>query len=270
MRHTFRSNAEKALTRAKKELESQEEERLKYAALELRLALEAITYDRLQGYREKIPPRFYETWQPKRVLQFLLQLDPYADRSSIVSIGIEDTPGVPAADLKPYGEETVLNLKNLKEHYDALGSFLHMPTLGKLEKGVYTNYQAVRGRCEEIINILDTVFRSSIWNVVFRYLTKINCLKCGALIAKNMHPGSPPLEAECFECGVTYSVKHMGGETPQWKPKQKEIVCPEKDCNSTFWMWEKDLKRRTCWTCVDCGNNFILDLRLIILRDSLP
>lgn len=270
MKHNFRNNAKKALTRAKKELESQEEERLKYAALELRLALEAITYDRLQGYHGEIPTRIYETWQPKRVLQFLLQLDPYADRSSILSIGTEDSPGVPATDLKPNGEETVLNLKNLKEHYDALGSFLHMATIRKIEKGFHTNYQAIRGRCEVIINILDTVFRSPIWNVRFRYLTKINCLKCGALIAKNMHPGSPPLEAECLECGVTYSVKDIGDETPQWKPKRKEIMCPEKDCNSTIWIWEKDLKRGTCWTCVDCRNNFILDLRLIISRDSLP
>ncbi len=182
------------------------------------------------------------------VLQFLLQLDPYADRSSILSIGTEDSPGVPATDLKPNGEETVLNLKNLKEHYDALGSFLHMATIRKIEKGFHTNYQAIRGRCEVIINILDTVFRSPIWNVRFRYLTKINCLKCG----------------------VTYSVKDIGAETPQWEPKRKEIMCPEKDCNSTIWIWGKDLKRGTCWTCVDCRNNLILDLRLIISRDSLP
>ena len=43
----FRSIAKKAVKKAKEELASNDDERIKYAVLELRLAMEAITYDRM-------------------------------------------------------------------------------------------------------------------------------------------------------------------------------------------------------------------------------
>ena len=42
----FRHRAREALARAKAEIDSGEPERLKYAALELHMAIEAVTYER--------------------------------------------------------------------------------------------------------------------------------------------------------------------------------------------------------------------------------
>ncbi len=50
MKHDFRSKAREALQRAKNELDAGVDERLRYAALELRMCIEAITYDRAQSF----------------------------------------------------------------------------------------------------------------------------------------------------------------------------------------------------------------------------
>jgi hypothetical protein len=68
----FRAEARKALNRARSELESGDDARLKYAALELRLAMEAITYDRARTYRNEMPPQEYDTWQPRKLMQLLI------------------------------------------------------------------------------------------------------------------------------------------------------------------------------------------------------
>jgi CHAD domain-containing protein len=67
----FRDRARMSLKRAKSELESHDPHRLRYAVLELRDAMEALTYDRLRAYRAEIPPEEYATWQPRKVVAML-------------------------------------------------------------------------------------------------------------------------------------------------------------------------------------------------------
>jgi hypothetical protein len=52
----FRLMAREALARAKTELEANSPHRLRYACLELRDAMEALTYDRALAFRDEIPP----------------------------------------------------------------------------------------------------------------------------------------------------------------------------------------------------------------------
>ena len=91
----YRGAASNALVRAKAELASTDAHRIRYAALELRFAMEALTYDRALAYEEEIPPSEYNTWQPRKVMSLLLEINPTADKDSSVTIGLEETFGVP-------------------------------------------------------------------------------------------------------------------------------------------------------------------------------
>ena len=87
----------------------------------------------------------------KQLLQMLLEIDPTADKDSFVSFGLEETPGVPAAVMEALGAEKVLNLAALKKHYDALGSYLHMPTIKQLKAGKGPDAAKLKKRCQVII-----------------------------------------------------------------------------------------------------------------------
>lgn len=85
--------ARQATNRAIALLASGIDEQLRYAALELRFAMEALTYDRAQAYVQEIPPDEMATWQPDKVIKVLLKIDPTADSSYTLSIGEEPYPG---------------------------------------------------------------------------------------------------------------------------------------------------------------------------------
>jgi hypothetical protein len=79
---------------AEDELASADDERLKYAALELRMAMESLTYDRALAYKEGFPPAEYQSWQPRKVMALLLEIDLNADKDSSLAFGIEPALGV--------------------------------------------------------------------------------------------------------------------------------------------------------------------------------
>jgi hypothetical protein len=62
MAEDFRQRAREALRRAKNELSSTDPERMRYAALELRFAMEAVTYDR--ALERQLLGRGYGRWAP--------------------------------------------------------------------------------------------------------------------------------------------------------------------------------------------------------------
>jgi len=92
---TYRNDARAAQKRARTELDAGDDERLKYAALELREAMEALTYDRAATYNAELPTAAYDTWQPRKVMELLLEIDPNADKDSSLAVGLEETPGIP-------------------------------------------------------------------------------------------------------------------------------------------------------------------------------
>ena len=99
----YRNLARKHLNQAEDRLEEGLDQSLKYAALELRMAMEALTYDRAAAYKNEFPPSEYETWQPRKVMMVLLEINPMADKDNSIAIGIEDEYGVPARKLASLG-----------------------------------------------------------------------------------------------------------------------------------------------------------------------
>ena len=182
----YRHESRQVLKRARAALESNDDQNLKYAALELRMAMEALTYDRAKAYKDEFPPDEYETWQPRKVMAVLLEIDATADKDSTLSYGLEETPGQPASQMTMIGTETVLNMETLRRHYDALGSFLHVPTLKQTKSGKGHDHGKLRMRCTEIAEYLDKVLTSPVHNVTLGNFATIDCAECGKPIRKRI------------------------------------------------------------------------------------
>ncbi|MFC7695105.1 hypothetical protein ACFQY5_41570 [Paeniroseomonas aquatica] len=139
------------LKRAKDELASGQDHRLRYAALEIRYAMEALTYERAMAYKADIPPSEYDTWQPREVLSLLTEIDPHAALTSTIAIGTEDACGIATDEMTVLGEDVVLTLDNLKQ-YGALGSYLHTPTLSQIDDPGAHSPVKLRKRIEACVN----------------------------------------------------------------------------------------------------------------------
>jgi hypothetical protein len=253
----YRHVARNALGRAKQQLENidGDDHPLRYAALELRLALESIIYERAESYKEELSGKKLSTWQPKKLLSLLIEIDHSADKSSILSFGLEEEYGKPAKIMKSLGKERVLSLSEIKKYYDRLGSYLHTPTLDQVALGKGATPVGIRTRCIEVTEILEQVLASPIFNVNFNVTSTITCGKCGTKIVRRIPPvgGVKSIIAKCIECSACYSLATMENDQIEWKPLVRDVKCATPSCNSKISLWESEIEVGTCWTCVGCN-----------------
>lgn len=258
----YRDEARRRLAAAKAELSSGDDARLKYAALELRMSMEALTYDRALAYKDEFPPDEYQTWQPRRIMSVLLEIDPSADADRSIAIGAELEYGVPAPSMRSLGTEQVLNMTTLKRHYDALGSFLHMHSMKQMMEGKVVDAQKLRNRCEELSALVDAALSSPIFNVTLGAFARVNCFRCNLPIRKRLPNGAAELDAECFECHATYSVVPLENGQVEWRARRQEVSCARDGCTGATYLWDADLQAGRFWKCGACGGRNVIVLTL--------
>ena len=164
----YRNDAIVSLERAKTELSSGDNNRLKYAMLELRLAMESLIYDRAAAYKQELPESEYATWQPRKLMSVLLEIDPHADKDSSIAAGLEKEYGVQAENMKYIGSEKVLKMGEIRKNYDMLRYHLHVPSLKQMTDGKTTDYEHIRQRCEELVSTIDKALSSTVFNAIFK------------------------------------------------------------------------------------------------------
>lgn len=266
----FRQRARDALERAKLAL-GQGDLALRYAALELRLALEALCYERASLLGEELPPEAYRIWQPKKLLQQLLELEPMIDKSRTISFGMEETPGVAATQMNLLGTEVVLSMRNIKDFYDALGSFLHAPTLKQLEQSGDINFGTCRAKCVELVTVIEKVLASKVFNSNFGVFSSIECMNdaCKQIIRRRILQNNDELLTTCFDCGLDYKISAATNGNDKWIPLWESIECPSEGCEMNFKLLPKELVPGKQLNCSGCKKVFFLDLALFeSLEDS--
>jgi len=264
MNISFRQQARDALSRAQDELASNSDQRLKYAALELRMAMECLTYERANGYARELPPTEYETWQPRKLMMMLLEIDPRADKDSSIAVGIEDVPGQEAKVMTSMGTEKVLNLSTIKKHYDALGSYLHTPTVKQLADGKGVDYGRFRLRCAQIAAEVQATLQSPVWNINFATFSEIACARCNSLVRKRMN--SPNETARCFGCNATYEVTETPEKKIGWKFIQQVIPCQAPGCGKDMFLLDADIEAGKSVRCVHCASLHHINLTISLVR----
>lgn len=257
----YRNYARKCLRLCEEELRNSNNERLKHAALELRMSMEAITYDRALAYKDEFPPAEYETWQPRKVMKVLLDIDPLADKDRSFAFG-EEEDGVPPQVMRSLGAEKVLNMATLRKHYDALGSFLHVQSIKQIRAEKSLDFDKMRLRCEEIAEYIRAVLVSPVFNVTIGSFATMECVECGKLIRKRIPHRQKEVKVECYECHASYLIVDKGKDKVEWQPQQHLVECGKDDCNHKIVVWPHELEVGRSWTCPSCKgrNTFALGI----------
>jgi hypothetical protein len=266
----FRQKARDALNRAKENLDNSNPEYTKYAALELRMAIEGLTYDRANAYIKEIDPQEYKTWQPRKVMEMLLEIEPMADKGSSLSFGIEDKLGEPAKIMTSLGSEEVFNLSLIKKYYDALGSFLHLPTIKQLQDKPETDIKKRREKCLEIINHIEKVLKSPVFNITLGSFSEITCLRCNQTIRKRIPYNQTEVVAKCLnpECVATYLVADAGEGKVGWEPQLKNLECMAENCSETTAIWQNDIRAGVHWKCGKCNKEHLIRLSVFAVESN--
>ena len=258
----YRTAAKTALERATKELEKNDNNRLQYVALDLRMSLECLIYERACNYTEELSGKKLSTWQPKKLLEILLEIDPYVDKSSCIRFGEEVAYGQTPDNMRYLGSERVLSLKEIKDYYDRLGSYLHTPTLDQIARTKVDAAENILIKCLEVAEIITLVLNSTIISADFRCTSSMECEKCGVNIVRRIPHDSKDVIADCINCKASYQLTVIDDNKVDWTPLQQNVNCANSSCNKPFPIWKRDFEIGTNWNCSHCGvnNRFVLGI----------
>lgn len=268
----YRNDAKAALHRARKALAASENYQLRYAALELRMALECLVYERAKSYRNELSNKKLSTWQPRQLLGILLEINPHADKSSSISFGLEDEQGVPAKEMTYLGTDRVISLKEIKEYYDRLGSYLHAQTIEQAAQGKGSPGEKLRKSCEDLSIIIESSLSSKVWNADFKITTSLDCEDCGTKIVRRVQTGQDRFEANCIECSASYIINRTTENKFNWQANNIEVACANPECEEKIFVWRRDVALNKCWKCESCGgeNAFVIGVQFTVKNVGLP
>lgn len=199
----YRERASARVARAREHLDSEEDHRLVYAALEARLAIEGLTYDLVRIYRADVDPVALSTWQPRQLFQELLAADPDAGSSMTIQVaGADGTfDGAGSITLK----EHRLNARTAGAQHSALGSFLHERMVRQLDAGQDVDHSKMRRKIGEVLTELEQVLSSNGFNLRSHQRIQWLC-RCSIPMEASISLRQSGKRVKCQTCSRSYEV----------------------------------------------------------------
>jgi predicted RNA-binding Zn-ribbon protein involved in translation (DUF1610 family) len=223
---------------------------LRYAALELRMCMEFLTYEKLRSYSDVIPASVLATWQPPQAVKALLEFEPRADQTFTLHIGKQDGPGQPAKDMHYVGTHATLPFRWLRKHYNKLGKLLHAPmdpgtsSLDTVETLIYLR---------EVVADLEAPLNSNIPSNTLRETWTFTCNQCSGLLVRNAESLRQDSVVACSTpgCGAEYQAELSPDGDALLKPMLVHFECLQ--CRSDIAVFPKKLSVGARFMCDACG-----------------
>jgi transcription elongation factor Elf1 len=241
------------LERAQHLLAKRDADSLRYACLELRLCIEAITYEKLNIYAEYVPAIIFKKWQPRHALKMLLQFEPDADEDFSFSMSPESELGKPTCNWINFGEYRTFKLNWLNKNYNRLGNYLHMQqnTISMIEDE--EKIIKLKNEIQEIVSVLNNIINSDLVAPTIDIRVQFQCQTCGHMTVANETVLLKTNHAICInpQCGAEY---HANKEnTEKWSFKMIGVSFKCLKCATANWIESRILNIGTTFKCRNCG-----------------
>lgn len=222
---------------------------LHYAALELRMCMEYLTYQKLQAYENIVPPEVQAIWQPPQAVRALLEFEPNADRTVEIHFGLEEVPGIPAREMQPIGTHAALKIQWLRKHYNKLGQFLHAPNARSSHQhdpALMVDY------LHEVIQDLEAPVGSTILASTLRTVWTVACNQCGKVVVGNSEVLKSGGLAHCFTpgCETQYAASERPDGAIIFKPILMHFTCIK--CSADIAVQPKKVELDARFECPSC------------------
>jgi hypothetical protein len=254
----LRERAREHLRLAQEHLASRDEVRLRYAALELRMCIEALAYNLLKLHRSEASLSLMGTWQPDRMLKELAETVRGATGRHDLEINVPEIGSVRITEYRMDGPW-------VRRRYQKIGSLLHVPMLRQLETGTEPTPAKMRAQCEEIERTLALVLGSEGFDIKIDRLCGWPCSYngCTYVIEKDYDWFESHKETTCPECGALHVVER-GKDYIKYKHKTGDWSCSKCGTHNQTPAHEIKLNARVRCTC--CEEEYEI-YQLIKLRE---
>ena len=220
---------QQAFDAARELLSRNDDNLLRYVALELRRCMEAVVYEKLWGYRDWIPIDAARSWQPPQAFKALLAVEPDADISATIAVGIQKDFGTPSGG--PYlslGVDHRPKYAWLNKTWNKLGSYLH----ARWPFGKSKEAGGKRQDFEKILTDLEPFVRSTL-TFTSSPLVVFECSFCGSAVKVCEQGVRSKWQATCLKCECRFLAKeadtgftfHLDEPSQECEPCHEQIFC---------------------------------------------
>lgn len=251
-------------------LEVGDEKSLVYAALEARLAIERVCYERLRMAHDYISPDDLRTWKPQYIVETLIAaVDPRISQEWTLSIGSE--PGEDPEKYLPLGTQKGFNPKELNRLWQAMSSFLHtsLPRNSKDNISHYKSAVITRPKIEEALVELERLSEGTIASALVFETISFHC-DCGQVNKRAKEVLANDAIVNCIneKCREQYQVEIKQGEYT-FKSLTLAIQCCE--CETTHYFPQRGLiemknNERGKFHCKNCNAENIFMWKLMQVK----
>lgn len=221
---------------------------LRYACLELRMCMEAITYEKLATYTPRLPLDVLSKWQPPQAIAALLNLEDEAGQEYVMAFGrTRET-------LECIGEHRTFALPWLRKHYNKIGSFLHVPN-PNVPDAISEVDQIVdlKEYLNEIIKECERVVESSLLGGGMAYTVEFKCQACGRNSIANASSAERIGRVKCIHpnCQVEHAVTGKDDKHLFFRLTGTIFLC--QSCKQEIFVAAKQLVPEHEFVCEACG-----------------
>ena len=255
----MRDNARKQRDRAESELASGNDDRLDFAALSLRKAIEYLAYDRLDAYKNEINVEIYDSWQPKKVIERLLEMDNLATTERSLGVAIyDDSKPIEEQNYIHGGKEIPISIEILSRPYSSLGSYLHAPNRRNISKEKTGDPKKLRTLCEKLLSEIDIILSSTLWSTAIGNIVDFECARCGENSrVRKMRKEESVRRVWCSHCNAPYSAYlDIENNKVNYKPHAVHMSCITEGCEFKHELWEDDFEYEKQFRCKSCNALF--------------
>jgi hypothetical protein len=244
-----------------------------YAALEARMALEKVVYERLRQRHEYISHEQLKKWQPGAVInQIITDVDMHVTQTRTLRMAKQSAEGIPAAaddEWVELGTEVGFNAKNVAKMWQALAKLALHVRLPKHKDDHIPDYgdkNSIRRKVEEVRAELERLSKGT---MSFSGLGETVSFDCGVCGEKNKRRAALLREDQrvfCFnpDCKASWKV-HKQGDEFVFEGETCDFDC--QGCGQTKqlpWRFFSEMKfdQRATFVCNNCDHRNYVEWRL--------
>lgn len=236
-------------------VEQDTEQSLTYAALECRLTLEYLCYERFKLYFSYLSESDLKNWQPKHIIkQISDEIDEGVSKEFSISISAEKIDGrspetkeeFESLKYTPLGAQSELKFDKLHQLWNGLSNVaLHIPvpSISSGDLNIYGDKDNVRKKVSDVVSFLSGMKGNLLMGGSFEQEYAFNCFVCDGKIKRPVRNLQHQTVVSCIN------------------PKCQESYVIQKDKNDEFEVIRSIIK----FSCPSCNDNLEVPIR--VFRD---
>jgi DNA-directed RNA polymerase subunit RPC12/RpoP len=247
-----------AFHRAVKLLDQHQDETLRYAALEVRRCLEAVVYEKLWAYKNRLPTEMIREWRPPQAFKALIAIESGARHTSIISVAKQKAFGMATEEpYKQLGIDLRPDVKWLEKTWHKLGKFPHAEFPYDPAEA-FAEPDKVRTMLLELVEkirpFVKTTFTSTVAEII-----SFECTACGDIVLANKKSIETTGYITCLNprCELRYLVKEKHGEDFEFELENYSADCSE--CGEQILLPKHKLSTGYEFSCLSCHCHYQVD-----------